>query len=159
MKTRNNTPAADSNLLARIEKYFDCALSDSEEQQLRREIAETRFSHPAIDEVRALMGFRRPPVKHRTARPYVAVAASVAVILLAAVNLMRPAPVVADSTCIAYVDGQRVTDEDAVMSILAENMSDFSEGLDEANDSLVQGLTEAAADIDDYQNNIAFPEI
>lgn len=148
------------DLLERIERYFDCGLSDSEEQQLRREIAYTSLKHPAVDEARAMMGFRRPRpavYRHQTRR-IVAVAASVAVIALAATNMVRPA-VSVDSTCIAYIGGERVTDEDVVMSILAENMSDFSEGLDEANDSLQQGIMDVADIIDGYQHNIDFPEI
>ncbi len=148
------------DLLERIERYFDCRLSDSEEQQLRREIAYTPLKHPAVDETRAMMGFRRPGTAsyRHPVRRIVAVAASVAVIALAATNMVRPA-VSVDSTCIAYIRGERVTDEDAVMSILAENMSDFSEGLDEANDSLQQGIMDVADIIDGYQHNIDFPEI
>ena len=107
-----------------------------------------------------MMGFRRPGTAsyRHPVRRIVAVAASVAVIALAATNMVRPA-VSVDSTCIAYIGGERVTDEDAVMSILAENMSDFSEGLDEANDSLQQGIMDVADIIDCYQHNIDFPEI
>ena len=35
------------DLLERIERYFDCGLSDSEEQQLRREIAYTPLTRHA----------------------------------------------------------------------------------------------------------------
>ena len=47
------------SLIIRLgERYFDCSLSDAEEELLRDMLGRTRLSHPAIDELRALTGFR-----------------------------------------------------------------------------------------------------
>ena len=46
-------------LLALLERYYECSLSDEDEHRLRGIIATTRLRHPAIDEARAVMGFRR----------------------------------------------------------------------------------------------------
>ena len=44
-------------LLKEIDKYFDCLLSDEEEERLRDELSVTNFVHPKIDEAKAVMGF------------------------------------------------------------------------------------------------------
>lgn len=147
-----------ARLLDEIEQYFDCKLSDAREAELRREVAFTKLKHPAIDEARALMGIRRQRRRRPVAR-YVAAAASVAV-LIAVVAVFMPKPSVGvDSTCIAYAGGVRVTDEAAVERILSENISDFSENLETADDLLQQGWEDAATVISDYQNDFDFSEI
>ena len=146
-----------ARLLDEIEQYFDCKLSDAQEAELRREVAFTKLKHPAIDEARALMGFRRQRRRRPVAR-YAAAAASAAALITVAVFMAKPS-VGTDSTCIAYAGGTRVTDEAAVERILSENMSDFSENLETADDLLLQGWEDAATVISDYQKDFDFSEI
>lgn len=146
-----------ARLLDEIEQYFDCKLSDAQEAELRREVAFTKLKHPAIDEARALMGIRRQRRRRPVAR-YAVAAASAAALITVAVFMAKPS-VGVDSTCIAYAGGARVTDEAAVERILSENMSDFSENLETADDLLRQGWEDAATVISDYQNDFDFSEI
>lgn len=146
-----------ARLLDEIEQYFDCKLSDAQEAELRREVAFTKLKHPAIDEARALLGFRRQRVRRPVAR-YAAAAASVAVLIAAAVYMPKPS-VGTDNTCIAYAGGVRVTDEAAVERILSENISDFSQNLESADDLLLNGWEDAARVICAYQDDFDLREI
>lgn len=159
-KHLHNTAGVDAGLvglLEKIEQYYECKLSDAQEAELRREVAFTRLKHPAIDEARALMGFRR----HRERRPvarYAVVAASVAVLIATAVYMPK-ASVDSDNTCIAYAGGVCVTDEAAVERILSENMNDFSQNLETADDLLRSGWEDAATEICAYKDDFDFLEI
>ena len=93
-------------LLELIERFYDCSLSDEEERQLRLTISSTTYSHPSIDEAKALMGFRRPDASTRTTaiptrqtdrhsnRPNIritlSIAAALALLLTLGINPCRP---------------------------------------------------------------------
>lgn len=109
-------------LLAQIEQYFDCRLSDSGERQLRKLVAETSLRHPAIDEVRAVMGLRKPAPCKSAVRRRLTAAASVAVLLsLGLWFALRPSAATAE--CVAYCNGTVVTDEAQVMSLFAADVA------------------------------------
>ena len=173
-----------SRLLDLIERYYDCSLSDEEERSLRRTVATTTLSHPAIDEARAIMGFRRPaataqgtgviPAKVTgetssqkssvhgfSFRSAISIAAAAAVLITLAVNILRPSEGIGDydRTCIAYVNGTRITDEDDVIRLIAEDMSEFDDGSQEAAESFRDELDDVAEIIDNYESEIIFPEI
>lgn len=174
-----------SRLLDLIERYYDCSLSDEEERSLRHTVATTTLSHPAIDEARALMGFRRPAATAQTAgvtdakatpeasatrkssrhafsfRSAISIAAAAAVLITLAVNFLRPSEGIGDygQTCIAYVNGTRITDEDDVIRLIAEDMSEFDDGSQEAAESFRDELDDVADIIDNYESEIIFPEI
>ena len=94
MKT-NDIPLP--QLLTLIKKYFDCSLTDAEEACLRIMVATTCYSHPAIDEAKAVMGLRHIAKagsrKHNARISWVAVtgvAAAVAVAVSLATHFMLP---------------------------------------------------------------------
>lgn len=160
-----------SRLLDLIERYYDCSLSDDEERRLRRTVAETTLSHPAIDEVRALMGFRLPATaakgenarrtKRFPLRPAISIAAAVALLITLGVNFIRPASVADDieATCIAYVNGACITDEDDIIRLIADDMREFDDSSDEAAESFRSELDDFATIVDSYESEIIFPEI
>jgi len=109
-------------LLAQIEQYFDCRLSDSGERQLRKSVAETNLRHPAIDEIRAVMGLRKPAAYKAAVSLRLTAAASVAVLLtLGLWFAFRPSTTAAE--CVAYCNGTVVTDEAQVMSLFAADVA------------------------------------
>lgn len=149
-------------LLEAIEQYFDCTLTDEQENELRRAIAVTDFRHPAIDEARAVMGVRHiasTPAK-MTQRPRfskiihgLSIAASVAMIITLGILFLHPSE--ADtSTCVAYVNGERVTDEDIVLALMAQNTTEFNEGVDMAQQALIDELEMIAPAVDRYESEI-----
>lgn len=154
-----------NRLLGQIDRYFDCSLSDNEEEELRSIIASTTLSHPAIDEARALMGFRAPQSRKKRStvngpamRSIISIAAAVAIIFTLCLTMIQPSNIT-ESTCIAYVNGSCITDENDIIRLIAADMRDFSEGASEADQSFRDELGDVAPIIDDYQSDSQFPEI
>ncbi len=167
-------------LLEAIELYFECELSDEQEQQLRRVIASTGFAHPAIDEARALMGFRTPqscsqqmdapaskslpqeaPVvlkrsRWRSLTAGLSIAAALAVVMTLGWMLNRTASQVnpAASTCVAYVNGAMVTDEDVVMALMAQSTSELNEAAESAQQTFIDELEMIAPAVDRYESSV-----
>lgn len=170
-------------LLDLIERYFDCSLSDPEEEQLRSIIARTTLSHPAIDEARALMGFRLPssaaskasgqsnvlpadslPARSRkrlSLRAAISIAAAIAVIFAIGLHLSLNAPLrgAAQTQCIAYANGERITDEADVIRLLTEDLREFNDGVEEADRNLNDELNIIAPVIEDYESPMPMLEI
>lgn len=167
MKKQDNI--ALSRLLEEIERYYDCSLSDTEERALRRTIASTTLSHPAIDEARAMMGFLRPEAaaaqtkrgRRITLRAAMSVAAAVAVLFTLAVGYLRHSSAYGDeSTCIAYVNGGvLITDEEDIIRLIAADMREFGDGTAEAVESFHGEFDDIAPLIEHYESEIDFPEI
>lgn len=160
-------------LLGLIERFFDCSLSDSEELQLRRSIAETSYSHPAIDEARAIMGVRavyrarkpkgenlqksvKPEVRNRRAalRPVLSIAAALAVLLTIGVYLYVSPSVgrMEESKCIAYTNGRCITDEEDVINLLREDLREFDDAVEASDRSFADELGDIAPIIESYES-------
>lgn len=156
---RHNMPLP--RLLEMIERYFDCLLTDEEESRLRSVLATTTFTHPAIDEAKAIMGLLRPAreKKRQTSflkhwHPIASVAAASVVIAVGALFLLRARSfhTVGDSTCIAYVNGTVVTDEAEVLRLLTADIREFGDGAREARLSIYEELDEAVPLIENYES-------
>lgn len=143
-------------LLDLIERYFDCTLSDAEELQLRHIIATTGLSHPSIDEARAIMGIRRPVSRrHRNFRPALSIAAAVAVLLTIGIYLfVSPSAGLGDNKCIAYANGQRITDEEEVINLLREDLREFDDAVEASDRSFADELGDIAPIIESYESPI-----
>lgn len=152
-------------LLDLIERYFDCSLSDSEENELREILATSTLSHPSIDEARALMGFRhtvadpvilpaKPHVKKRfDFRPIIGIAAAVAIIILIGLHLHTSPSGSDNSVCIAYVNGQRITDEADIMKLLSEDMLAFEKAAEESQRDFEEELNAFAPALDEFETS------
>ena len=112
-------------LLALLERYYECSLSDEDEHRLRGIIATTRLRHPAIDAARAVMGFRRArrATKGNFAarwKVYGAVAAGLAMLVAVGITVQgtyrQGDP---GLSCIAYANGTTITDEDVILIVIA----------------------------------------
>ncbi len=144
-------------LLALIDMYFDCRLSDAEEAQLRAVISRTRYVHPAIDEVRAIMGFRNvrcaEPSRPSFSRGWIAAAAAAVVICALAINIVffTDTPPSAGYECFAYANGQRVTDEDEVMKMLTADLKEFSRAAEDIDNDFSAEISDIASIIEVYE--------
>ncbi|MDE6028134.1 MAG: hypothetical protein K2G23_08690 [Muribaculaceae bacterium] len=142
-------------LLKRIDDYFECRLSDEEEHLLLRDLAATPLSDPAIDEVKALMGFRtiqksksanhpipnkRSPVFRRIS----VAAASVAILFSIGVYVKYIGSHDKEGKCFAYVNGQKITDEKEVEKLLLQNLSEFGDSMNDAQEGLFDEIDELA---------------
>jgi len=139
-------------LLKAVDDYFECRLSDDEELKLRTILATTRFTHPEIDEARAVMGLRplqslhadkncRPAEKPRflNLTRAAGVAAAVLLAILLVPRLLTPP---AESTCIAYAGGNKVTDEEHIMAIIQDQMEDFDSQCQDREAEVSEELSE-----------------
>lgn len=116
--------------------YMDCNLSVLEEAELRYLLTQVDYHSPLIDETRRIMdidayisgkpfikvGSRRKSLFRRWA-PYMGVAASIVLVMSIGFSLLKPSShdaVESHSYNIAYVDGQRLSDEAAKIEIEAE---------------------------------------
>lgn len=145
MKEKVNEINDESQLLRNIELYFDCQLTDEEEMELRRQLAHTSLSHPAVEEARAVMGFTT--IRYRSLanvevtasrgrlrgiRNMIAgVAASVALMVTAGVAVIQNFASNSSGDCIAYVNGRRITDEEDVWEIATQDAEELEKAFDE----------------------------
>ncbi len=171
MKPDKNIGLTDPELLELIERYFDCSLSDEEERMLRLVVADSDSRNPAIAEAKAIMGFgtiksHRPDSitgegpaagdAHTTWnriewRRILNIAAAVMVLCLGAFFLNRVLTGHSGGDrCMAYLNGEKVTDEDRVMEVLIENISDLDEGAEEAEQLMLD-------DIEDLFHMVSIP--
>lgn len=166
----NHSSTDINELLTLIERYFDCSLSDDEEKQLREVIAVTEISHPAVDEARALMGFRRPAPSAAKAparrsrgtiiRAGLSIAAAVALIITIGIHVINPSAAGQDDyTCIAYVNGAMITDEDQIMDLIAQDLREFNDQAVDTRQSIRKELGDIAPIIDDIESDTSLPEL
>ena len=125
-----------------IDGYFEGTLSEDEETALKVFLTSEEGQGPEYDEVRAVMGYfaagRRfgSPVAdgedssaslrsapYPAAKPLVAIAASMAIIITLGVSIYNR-----NNVCVSFVGGQKITDKEVVMNdvdnILADLLSD-----------------------------------
>ncbi len=152
---------SEEEMLERIEAYFDCTLTDQEERNLRRDLATTTLRHPAIDEARALMGFACPPQTRKADKRGTAVrrlakvasvAAAVAVLVSVTLFIAKSHGETEESTCYAYVDGRKVTDEAAVEAILRCSLREAGESEDQADMDMMADLAGVAGLVEIYES-------
>lgn len=132
-----------------INRYFDGETSIQEEQMLREALADCPWSSEAIDEARFTMGYF---VAHRKAgqqtskksyrRQVIGIAASIAIILAIGIPAMYHSWFASQPQCIAYVNGKVIDNDDAVMALIASDLSK----MEDASNSMaaqLQSLGEA----------------
>jgi len=132
-----------------INRYFDGETSVQEEQMLRETLADCPWSSEVIDEARFTMGYF---VAHRKAgqqtskksyrRQVIGIAASIAIILAIGIPAMYHSWFAPQPQCIAYVNGKVIDNDDAVMALIASDLSK----MEDASNSMaaqLQSLGEA----------------
>lgn len=125
-----------NHLKEQIERYFDCSLSDAEEATLRRELATTELADPAIDEARALIGFRKPRVSSkRKPAAWISIAASVAVVIFVGAAMLKT-EVTPSSSCIARCGKVVVTDESEVIGLFVDDVAAVAPLIEECENEI-----------------------
>lgn len=114
-----------------INRYFDGDTSIHEEQELRQCLADCPWSSELIDEARFTIGYfvthgkeqRATKKSHR--RQIIGIAASIAIVMGIGGTIFWQQNHV-DNMCIAYVNGQTINDDDAVMAIVKKDMNNMA---------------------------------
>lgn len=134
-----------SQLNTLIEHYFNGDTSVEEERILRNELATTRLDSPEINEARAVMGYGLAQYNRRSHRSekkhWLRAVASVAIIALLSTtgyHLSQSGNVTPD--CIAYIDGQRITDNDKVIDMMFEGLSNIADAAEASQTQTISSL-------------------
>ena len=127
-----------------IERYFNADTSLEEERLLRRELATgiNNPDDPVIQEACAVMGLhviRRKPAAIWRNVAAVAVAIAVTGSLLSGVIRQQ-----STGECVAYVNGQRISDRDAVMKLMFADLNEMEEASNCIEASITNELHEIA---------------
>ena len=61
------------------------------------------------------------------------------------------------STCVAYAGGKRITDQEAIIRLLGEDMREFTRDVRASEESFSEELSDVARIIDNIENE--YPEI
>ncbi len=150
-KRRNPYGKLDADELEElIECYFNCSLSEDDEMSLRKIISATRIDTPAVREAKAVMGFasaaRRadmPASTSRSRKPNIKTRlryiAAVAAILLAGTGLylsQLSSDRQGQEECVAYVNGQRIDNKEAIMQMMKVDLLTMQTGADNVIDKI-----------------------
>lgn len=138
-----------------VEGYFNCELTEQQEQELKQELASTRLSSSIIDEARATMGFmsvgmeaerrRQMDNRRQARRKWVAVAASIAIVAVVGgglLTLQNRQRLTSSDLCVAWVGGNEVTGDDDVMRLVHSDLRSFSDASSPASQNISQQLVE-----------------
>lgn len=115
-----------------IDRYFEGQTSQQEEQLLRENLADCPWESEAIDEARFTLGYftahkqqsRQQRTTFSNRYRYMAIAASIAVLLTIGVGLLWQSRQPED-VCIAYVNGQTISDKDKVLTLMQSDLNDM----------------------------------
>ena len=121
-----------------ISRYFEGETSLQEEQMLKQILADCPWNSKTIDEARFTMGYfsahnqqQRRVVKMRSRRRITAIAASIAVLLTIGASALWYTQQF-QGECLAYVNGKAISNEDAVMELIAQDLNT----MDDASQSM-----------------------
>ena len=125
-----------------VNRYFDGETSEEEERLLRRFLATEAGQDSDFDEVRAVMSVfaagketSRNQPKSRRLWPWLAAAcvAGLAWLLWTGIGDSQ-------DVCVAYVNGQKITDRDEVLALMQESWDDIE--MQETGNTVGQQLTD-----------------
>ena len=139
--THHITNQADLEQL--IDRYFDGETTVQEEQALREALADCPWSSETIDEARFTMGYfaahkqqRRRVATFTNRFRITAIAASIALLLTVGLTTLWHHQQT-DDMCIAYVNGKAISNDDAVMALIANDLN----SMEDASQSMAAQLS------------------
>lgn len=121
----HNSNISTESLLAMAERYFNATLNESEERMLKQALSHT--DDPRLNEIKAVMGFCAYGKKHRSVKRIhrhsalwqCATAACIAALIAtASLSIFHQS----QSSAIAYIAGEKITDGDEVMQQMLSTM-------------------------------------
>lgn len=128
------------------ERYFEAETSEEEERELRRFAAQT--ADPDFRELQAVMGFMSmgrtqplataSPHNLKTSKPrnLISIAASIIVVLGLSLFFVLSSRQ-QDSGCVAWVNGEKISDPTQVMTLMQSTMHDmYFEGSDPVEEQM-----------------------
>lgn len=150
-------PITRNGLASLIEAYFECTATDAQERLLRRALAQCPWTGSDIDEARVAMGFasvgmaleqQARRARHRRVA-WRAVAAAVVAVAVMAGALVHVGPGSKADECIAYVNGQKVTNQEQVMQMVRGNLSTVGEAHTGVDQSVMMQLASVGRAVGD----------
>ena len=118
-----------SELEQLIERYCEGETSLQDEQLLKQTLADCPWHSDIIDEAHFTLGYftvhkqqQRRIVKMTSRRRITAIAASIAVLLTIGASAFWYTQQ-SQGVCLAYVNGKAISNEDAVMNLIAQDLS------------------------------------
>ncbi len=121
-----------------IARYFEGKTSDEEEQLLRRFLASPESASPRYDDIRAVMGFfavgralHAYSVQPQKRRRAVLMKVAASLLLLLTVGTSWWAIDNHRNVCVAYINGQRITDREIVMQQVEQSLATVSRNHDQ----------------------------
>lgn len=143
-----------------IEAYFDCTLSEQEEQQLKQMLATTEEDTADVREAKAVLGvfamerklsqdaqqitnheFRITHSKRSIVR-YAAAAVAVFAIVIGGMKYVEYQE---DNACVMYVNGEKISNEKIVLAQMVGQMDDISEAADYNDQTMFSQLDDMAS--------------
>ena len=137
-----------------IERYFNAETTVEEERMLRRALVAdaSTAGDPLVDETRAVMGYALVTPRQAAVRKTVAPqlwrnVAAVAVAVATTASIMIGAFRLPQGECVAYLNGQRISDKDAVMGLMFAELSEMQDASDVIDAGISSDLGEISAAI------------
>ena len=143
-----------------IEAYFDCTLSEQEEQQLKQMLATTEEDTADVREAKAVLGvFAMERKLSQDAQPitnnelsithskrnFVRYAAAAVAVFAIVIGGMKYVEYQEDNACVMYVNGEKISNEKIVLAQMVGQMDDISEAADYNDQTMSSQLDDMAS--------------
>lgn len=143
-----------------IEAYFDCTLSEQEEQQLKQMLATTEEDTADVREAKAVLGvFAMERKLSQDAQPitnnefrithskrnFVRYAAAAVAVFAIVFGGMKYVEYQEDNACVMYVNGEKISNENVVLAQMMGQMDDISEAADYNDQTMSSQLDDMAS--------------
>ncbi|MDE6450665.1 MAG: hypothetical protein K2L41_11440 [Muribaculaceae bacterium] len=140
-------PLDNKQLTGLIERYFNGATTVEEERMLLDELSHNTANTPEANEARAVLGFSmvQPKTKHHGHRhiSYIRAIASIAIFLTTALaGYFLFTDNSTDTECLAYINGKKITDSEAVIGLMLEGLSNIADAAEESKAQTMGSLEE-----------------
>lgn len=135
-----------------IEKYFEGETSEEEELRLQKELCNCTYRSRLIDECLVTMGYfsvgkRVEQEKMARSRAIVlrrvaSVAAMIAIVIVLGLTLLKPdKDAFSEGDCIAYVNGEKISDKNKVISLIEQDLACIGECVSEERNTILEQLS------------------
>lgn len=140
-------PLDNKQLTRLIERYFNGDTTVEEERTLLDELSHSTVDTPEANEARAVLGFSlvQPTTKRHSHRriSYIRAAASIAIFMtIALAGYFLFPDNSTDTECLAYINGKKITDSEAVMGLMFEGLSNIANAAEESKAQTMGSLEE-----------------
>lgn len=143
-----------------IEAYFDCTLSEQEEEQLKQMLATTEEDTADVREAKAVLGVfamerkllqGAQPITNNefrithSKRSIVRYAAAAVAVFAIVIGGMKYVEYQEDNACVMYVNGEKISNENIVIAQMMGQMDDISEAADNTEQTMSDQLNDISS--------------